>query len=276
MKTRMTLLCGAAWLALGAFSSVRAQSPAFDTLYDFTATSGSDSNNLDGAFPESPLLLAGSTLYGTAINGGTAGNGTIFGRNTNGSGFTNLYNFSAGGTNILGYLTNSDGASPFGGPLILSGSTLYGTAQDGGSANLGTVFSLHTDGSDFTNLYNFSLGENNASNVFTNSGGALPVAALLLSGYTLYGTAAIGGTNGDGTLFALSLPAPPSLAITPSGKQVVISWPASASTFVLQTATNLASGSWSDITNGIAAAGTNNVFTNTAGGRTAFFRLQQQ
>jgi uncharacterized repeat protein (TIGR03803 family) len=520
MKTRMTLLCAAALLALGAFSPAQAQSPIFDALYDFSATSGSDSNNLDGAFPESPLVLSGATLFGAAIDGGTAGNGTIFSINTNRSDFTNLYSFSAGSTNDLGYYTNSDGATPFAGlvlssntlygttasggtwgsgtvfrintdrsgftnlynftatsgsplyangdganpvaglvlvdntlygtaqnggnagngtvfqintdgsnfmvvhtfsagadnasdiytnsdgaipvaalilsgnvlfglaeyggnggsgsvfsvnivnfdftnlysfskttyepilglytnsdgaypvsglvlssntlygtaqkggsagtgtvfgfdtnrlvftnlfnfsepiydttqgdytntdgfypvaPLTLSGSTLYGTAQDGGSADLGTVFSLHTNGSNFTTWYNFSLGQKNASNVYTNSGGALPVAPLILSGNMLYGAAALGGSQGDGTVFALSLPAPPSPAIArSSSNQVVISWPISALTYALQTSTSLASGSWSNITNGITTNGTNNVFTITASGPAAYFRLQQQ
>jgi uncharacterized repeat protein (TIGR03803 family) len=518
MKFGMTLLCGAALWALGALSPVQAQSAAFETLYNFTATSGSDSNNLDGAFPECPLLLVGSTLYGTAINGGTAGNGSIFSINTNGSGFTNFHNFAAGGTNAMGFYTNSEGANPFAGlvisgntlfgttasggstgsgtvfrvntdgsdftnlhnftatsgapvyanddganplaglvllgntlygtaqdggnagngtvfsintdgsnfsvlhsfssgatnnalesytnsdgaipvaalilsgntlfgtaqyggsgasgtlfsvnidgadftnlynftantydpvlglylnsdgaypisglilsgntlygtaqnggtngtgtvfsletndlaftllytfsapiynaaqrdytntegffpvaPLLLSGSTLYGTAQDGGSADVGTVFSINTNGSDFTTLYNFPLGTANVSNTYTNNGGALPVAALILSGSTLYGTAAVGGNHGDGTVFALTLSFPPSLAIVLSGSQVAISWPVSASTYMLESSTYLG-GTWNHITSGITTVGTNYVFTTYAESQFMSFRLQQ-
>jgi uncharacterized repeat protein (TIGR03803 family) len=50
--------------------------------------------------------------------------------------FTTLHSFTA-----LASSTNSDGAKPYVG-LILSGNTLYGTAQLGGSADAGTVFSL--------------------------------------------------------------------------------------------------------------------------------------
>ena len=105
--------------------------------------------------------------------------------------FTTIYSFSA--TNYdaaLGYasvpgsppvgMTNSDGASPFG-ALILSGNTLYGTASGGGSYALGTLFAMNTDGTGFTNLYNFTDG--------TDS----PDSALVLSGPNLYGT-----TPGDG------------------------------------------------------------------------------
>jgi hypothetical protein len=52
--------------------------------------------------------------------------GTIFRVNTNGTGFTNLYSFTNG----------SDGADPVAG-LVLSGNTLYGTAQYGGDSALG-------------------------------------------------------------------------------------------------------------------------------------------
>src|SRR5437588_793331 len=56
-------------------------------------------------------------------------------------GFANLYSFTA----LFGPppQTNSDGACPSAGSgLFLSGSTLYGTAQYGGSSSVGTVFSL--------------------------------------------------------------------------------------------------------------------------------------
>lgn len=51
----------------------------------------------------------------------------------------------------------SDGDEPSGG-FILSGNTLYGTARWGGESGSGTVFSLDTDGSGFTNLHSFATG----------------------------------------------------------------------------------------------------------------------
>ena len=41
------------------------------------------------------LILSGNTLYGTAYYGGSAGNGTVFALNTNGTGFTTLHTFTA-------------------------------------------------------------------------------------------------------------------------------------------------------------------------------------
>ena len=96
----------------------------------------------DGANPYAGLILSGHTLYGTARNGGTSGSGTVFAVNTDGTGFTTLYRFTATVVDpSSGYPTNSDGAHPQAG-LILTNNTLYGTAERGGSSGNGTVFSL--------------------------------------------------------------------------------------------------------------------------------------
>src|SRR5207247_688149 len=54
---------------------------------------------------------------------------------------TTLHSFTAGNLDSSNYYTNSDGASPSG-ELVLSGHTLYGTAEGGGSTGAGKVFSL--------------------------------------------------------------------------------------------------------------------------------------
>jgi len=161
----------------------------FTTLYDFTTLTNSE--NSGGANPEAGLVLSGSTLYGTTRFGGNSGNGTIFAVNTNGAAFSNLYSFTAFDPDIN---TNKDGAHPKGG-LILKGNTLYGTTYDGGNAGSGTVFSIQTDGSGFTNLYCFS----------GSSDGAYPTAGLILSGNILYGTTFGGGSSGGGTVFAVNI-----------------------------------------------------------------------
>ncbi|HZL80151.1 MAG TPA: choice-of-anchor tandem repeat GloVer-containing protein [Candidatus Limnocylindrales bacterium] len=94
---------------------------------------------------------------------------------------TTLHSFTAG-TGSFPSVTNSEGANPFG-QLLLSGDTLYGAAITGGSSGDGTVFKINTDSSGFTNLYNFTGGND----------GANPEAGLVLSGNTLYGTADQGG-----------------------------------------------------------------------------------
>jgi uncharacterized repeat protein (TIGR03803 family) len=116
-------------------------------LHSFTnGPSGGAGEYPGGINPAAGLILSGNTLYGTASGGGSYNSGAVFGINTNGFGFTNLYSFTAGiqvynpSTFTFQY-TNSDGANPQAG-LTLLGNTLYGTAYDGGSSAYGTVFSL--------------------------------------------------------------------------------------------------------------------------------------
>src|ERR1017187_560073 len=76
--------------------------------------------------------------------------------------FTTLHSFTGG----------SDGMAPSPG-LILSGNTLYGAAEQGGSSDYGTVFAVQTNGTGFTILHSF-----------TGSDGSGPAAGLILSGNT--------------------------------------------------------------------------------------------
>src|ERR1039457_3084497 len=103
--------------------------------------------------------------------------------------FTPLHKFSG-----------SDGNAPNAG-LILSGNTLYGTTINGGTAAIGAVFRVNTDGTAFTNLHSFTALSGSAS---TNEDGANPYAGLILSGNTLYGAAFAGGFAGNGTVFAVN------------------------------------------------------------------------
>ena len=208
--------------------------------------------NSDGTTPYGGLVLSGNTLYGTAWSGGSFGNGTVFAVNTDGTGFTNLHSF-----------TGSDGTHPYAG-LILSGNTLYGTASAGGSSSNGTVFAVNTDGSGFTNLHSFPALVSN-----TNSDGANPYAGLILSGNTLYGTASAGGSSGNGTVFSLSFR--PQLTITPSGTNIILTWPTNVAGFdytgyTLQSAPALTG----TFTNLPAATSPN---TNPIAGPQTFFRL---
>jgi len=166
----------------GTVFAVNTDGTSFRILHGFTGEG-------DGANPTAMLTMFGNTLYGTAQAGGTNGKGTVFKLNIDGSGFTNLHNFSGGG----------DGASPIAG-LILSGQSLYGTAFGGGTNGNGTIFSLMTNGTFFTVLHTFAAG---SGYDFTNIDGANPVGELMLSGNTLYGTTDVGGLNGDGTIYGL-------------------------------------------------------------------------
>jgi uncharacterized repeat protein (TIGR03803 family) len=108
----------------GTVFAVNIDGTTFTNLYSFTGGS-------DGASPNGGLTLAGNSLYGTTSGGGDSYNGTVFKLNTDGTGFTTLYNFSGG----------SDGANPQA-ALISTANTFYGTTSAGGSGGVGTVFSL--------------------------------------------------------------------------------------------------------------------------------------
>src|SRR5665213_1196506 len=246
----------------GTVFAVQTNGTGFTTLHSFTALY--NYTNSDGAYLYSGLILSGNTLYGTAFEGGSSGNGTVFAVNTDGTGFTNLHNFTA-----LSNSTNSDGTDPFAG-LILSGNTLYGTAVGGGSLGYGTVFALNTNGTGFTNLHSF-----------TGSGGGVhPEGGLILSGNTLYGTTELGGYNDNGTVFSLSLgsvsASAPTLTIVPSGTNVVLTWPTNAAGFTLQSTTNLVSPVvWSTVSPGPIVVNGQNTVTNAVSGTQKFYRLSQ-
>ena len=188
--TRNLLLLPTIIGALGLILADSGMAQTFKTLHSFTTggyVSSGKYTNSDGANPIGRLVLSGKTLYGTAQQGGSSGDGTVFALNTDGTAFTNLHTFYYRG----------DGAYPAAG-LILSRSTLYGAAQFAGSAGAGTVFKLHTDGTAFTTLHDFTA----ASDTTTNTDGGYPLGELILSGATLYGTAAAGaGTSYRGMVF---------------------------------------------------------------------------
>jgi uncharacterized repeat protein (TIGR03803 family) len=163
----------------------------FFTVHNHTAT------NSGGASPTALLALAGGTLYGTTTAGGAGANGTIFALTTNGATFSVLRDFSALNSQTG---TNTDGATPWGG-LILSGDKLFGTASAGGAGGSGVVFSIGTNGANFTTLHSFAPLDTLAA---TNADGAIPYGGLVLLSNTLYGTTFAGGSGGRGTIFSLA------------------------------------------------------------------------
>jgi uncharacterized repeat protein (TIGR03803 family) len=213
----------------GTVFAIKIDGSGFTNFYNFTATSiSAPYGNADGAVP-GELILSGNTLYGTASQGGSSGEGTVFAVSTNGTGFRTLHSFT---TRTGVPYANSDGAYPKAG-LILLGEILYGTAAYGGSLGQGTLFAVHTDGTGFTNLHSFNGG----------SDGSSPRGRLTYSGNTLYGTTAYGGSSGEGTVFSFSFPLP-QLTIVRSGANVILSWPTSFAGFdfagyTLQSTTNL-------------------------------------
>jgi uncharacterized repeat protein (TIGR03803 family) len=165
----------------GIVFSVNSDGTGFTLMHSFV-----DGPN-DGRNPSGSLTQIGSTLYGTTQAGGAAFSGTVFKIGTAGSSFGVLHSFTGG---------PSDGAVPFG-TLLQSGSTFYATTVIGGSANLGTVFKLGTDGTGYGVLHSFAGS--------VSDGQAPFYGALAQSGSTLYGMTTRGGAANLGTIYKIGV-----------------------------------------------------------------------
>jgi uncharacterized repeat protein (TIGR03803 family) len=174
----------------GTLFALNTDGTGFTNLHHFSPTSGSPGTNSDGATPYCTLLLSGNTLYGSTLNGGPFGVGTIFAVNTNGSDFRTLYAFH----------WIPDGGLPRGN-LSLVGERLYGAAGGGGPMGNGIVFALNTDGTGFTNLFSFTevLGPN-----FTNKFGANQFGGVVFHNNRLYLATPGGGSGGRGTILSMN------------------------------------------------------------------------
>jgi uncharacterized repeat protein (TIGR03803 family) len=122
----------------GTVFAVNTDGSGFTNLHTFTALSAPynlGGTNGDGANSYASLVLSGNSLYGTTQFGGGFDAGTLFKVNTDGSGFTNLHDFTGG----------RGGARPSG-DLVSSGNTLYGTTVGVGRTS-GMPASVRTDAS---------------------------------------------------------------------------------------------------------------------------------
>jgi uncharacterized repeat protein (TIGR03803 family) len=118
----------------GTIFKIKLDATGFVKLHDFNGTLG--------RIPIGDLLYDGvNTLYGITRFGGSADLGTLYKMNLDGSGFMVLHHFDA---TVFNPSEN----------LVLDGGILYGHAQ-GGTFGSGVLFSIHTDGTSYTNIYNF-------------------------------------------------------------------------------------------------------------------------
>jgi uncharacterized repeat protein (TIGR03803 family) len=162
-------------LLIGFWTGIHPATAQFSKLMDFDGTNGSS--------PDGSLLLIGDALYGMAQYGGANGDGCIFKINTDGTGYTDLFDFSG----------TADGERPHG-SLTLSGNVLYGMTMMGGTNNLGCIFKINIDGSGYDKLFDF-----NGLNA-----GSYPYSTLALSGNWLYGMASEGGNASKGSIFKIN------------------------------------------------------------------------
>jgi uncharacterized repeat protein (TIGR03803 family) len=147
----------------------------YTKLFDFTGV-------LIGAYPYGSLISDGTFLYGMTYTGGTGNMGVIFKIQTNGTNYTTLLNFAG----------SANGGNPYG-TLVSDGTFLYGMTYSGGTNNLGVVFKIQTNGTNYTKLFDFAG--------ITN--GSYPNGSLISDGTYLYGMTQYGGTNNVGVAFKI-------------------------------------------------------------------------
>ena len=155
------------------------QAQTVTTLHTFGTTSNDGRNPIG-------LQQSGMNIFGTTEYGGSASCGTIFRLHPANEMESTSYAFCS---------TATDGSVPNPG-FARIGPALYGTTEDGGLANHGTVYKLDLPTGTETALYSFTGGTNGSTD------GYAPVAGLTQVGGMLYGVANGGmpvGTSGGGT-----------------------------------------------------------------------------
>jgi uncharacterized repeat protein (TIGR03803 family) len=144
----------------------------------------------DGEYTDTELVRdSAGNLYGSSVQGGTFGGGTVF-QITPAGVHTVLYNFTGG----------ADGGEPYKGVTLDSHGNLYGTAVTGGGGGCeggcGVVYKLTKTGSTWTQsvIHQFTGG-------IDGSGPGAPVAVDKQG--NVYGTTPTGGASGVGVVYQI-------------------------------------------------------------------------
>ena len=140
----------------------------------------------DGTHPAAPLVQAqDGQIYGTTASGGNADAGTVFKITPSGA-YTQLHTFAGG----------SGGARPAGNLVQADDGNFYGTTENGGVFDLGTIFRI-TPAGGFLVVHSFGGDD-----------GAHPHAGLIrTTDGNLYGTTEFGGPLSDGgVVYRVTLP----------------------------------------------------------------------
>jgi len=160
----------------------------------------------DGAYPQAALVQAtDGSFYGTTLEGGAYGAGTVFKIAKTGK-LTTLYSFCS-------QSSCTDGQFPYAALVQATDGNFYGTTSDGGANGNGTIFKISPGGALAT-LYSFCSQSGCAD-------GAVPYAALIQgTNGSFYGTTSTGGANRAGTVFSLDVGLAPLAETVPASGSV--------------------------------------------------------
>ena len=143
----------------------------------------------DGEYTDTELVRdSAGNLYGTSVQGGIFGGGTVF-QVTPAGVHTVLYDFTGG----------ADGGEPYKGVTLDAQGNLYGTAVTGGGGSCeggcGVVYKLSNSGGTWTQT---------VIHTFTGSDGSGPGSPVAVDkNGDVFGTTPTGGANGVGVVFQL-------------------------------------------------------------------------
>jgi uncharacterized repeat protein (TIGR03803 family) len=189
----LALLVGAASTA----PAIAAPSSTTTTTATTTKVVYSFTGGGDGEYPSTDLVVdRAGNLYGTSVEGGKFGTGTVFRLKPTATGWTHsvLYSFTGG----------ADGGQPYGGVTLDAQGNLYGTGVVGGmftggpcvESGCGVAFKLSRSGGTWTEsvIHTFTGG----------SDGYGPGGGLTLDkNGNLYGMTPTGGAHSLGIIFQL-------------------------------------------------------------------------
>jgi uncharacterized repeat protein (TIGR03803 family) len=212
---------------LGTAFKVTVTTGTFTLLHSFVGGTS------DGANPTGGLTLGtDGNFYGTTQMGGSSSEGVVFKMTTSGT-VTILHSFNFG----------TDGAFPWGPPILAADGNFYGTTS-GGKGNNGLVYKITSSGT-YTTIYTFipsvgtspiapptqgtdgflyipvslgginfcgSIAKLSTAGVLSGSvgfacgaGGSFPIGPLVqASNGNFYSTTQDGGTNGEGTTYQVT------------------------------------------------------------------------
>ena len=151
-------------------------------LYRFSGT--------DGAYPQGELTFdQAGNIYGTTVNGGSAGWGTIYSLTPSTGGWTQELLYQA--------QDDGDGQYPWGGVVFDQAGNLYGVFSSGGPHGYGAVYELTPSGSGWSESTVHAFR-------FLNDDGAIPQGRLVFDDAgNMYGTT-VHNAGGGGTAFELT------------------------------------------------------------------------
>jgi uncharacterized repeat protein (TIGR03803 family) len=175
--------------AIFAFAIPLSAASASTTKVIYSFAGGSDGEYLDTDL----VADSAGNLYGTSVQGGDFGGGTVFQLSPSGAGWTHtvLYSFTGG----------NDGGEPYKGVTLDPQGNLYGTAVTGGTGSCdggcGVVFKLSNSGAGWTqSVIHYFTGGNDGSG---------PGSGLTFDRHGhLYGMTPTGGAHGLGVIYQLS------------------------------------------------------------------------